>query len=142
VTSGASSDASFSPDPASGGAQTSLLSVFAVPVGGAPPLDLSVTPGPVTVISGRSYDLVLEGVGIDSTLNESGIQVLGPLSLRPGSMKVDKTPPLNFNGVNYPNVRFTVDIPPVSAQSYGTLIISNSGSFASYTGGIVITPPQ
>jgi hypothetical protein len=142
VAAGNSSDASFSPDPASGGTQTSLLTVNAVPVGGAAPFTLSITPGPVTVISGRSYDLILQGVGIDSTLNDSDILVLGPLSLRPGSTKQDKTLPLNFNGVNYPSVRFTVDIPPVSAQSYGTLIISNNGSFASYTGGIVVTPPQ
>jgi hypothetical protein len=141
VTASNSSDASFSPDAASGSSQTSLLAVNAVSVGGAAPLNLSITPGPVTVVSGRAYDLILQGIGIDSTLSESGIQVLGPLSLRPGSTKMDRTPPLNFNGVNYPNVRFTVDIPPVSAQSYGTLIISN-GSFATYTGGIVITPPQ
>ena len=142
VTGGSSTDASFSPDPPSGASQTSLLTVNAVPVGGAPPLNLSITPSPVTVISGRAYDLIIQGVGIDSTLNDSSIQVLGPLSLRPGSTRQDKTPPLNFNGVDYPNVRFTVDIPPVSAQSYGTLIISNNGSFATYTGGIVITPPQ
>jgi hypothetical protein len=118
------------------------LTVNAVPVGGAQPLNLSISPRPVTVNSGGSYDFIVQGVGIDSTLNDSSIQLLGPLSLRPGSTKQDKTPALNLNGVNYPNVRFTVDIPPVSVQSYGTLLISNNGTFASYTGGIVIVPPQ
>jgi hypothetical protein len=142
VTGGNSSDASFSPDQASGGTQTSLLTVYAVPVGGSPPLNLSITPAPITVISGRAYDLIIQGVGIDSTLSDSSFLLLGPLSLRPGSTRQDNTPPLNFNGVNYPNVRITVDIPPVSAQTYGTLIVTNNGSFASYTGGIVILPPQ
>ena len=142
VTAGASSDASFSPDPIGGATQTSLLTVSAVPVGGSSPANLKISPAPVTVVSGQAYDLILQGVGIDSTLNDSSFLLLGPLSLRPGSTKQDKGPALNFNGVDYPNVRFTVDIPAVSAQTYGTLIVTNNGTFASYTGGIVITPSQ
>jgi hypothetical protein len=140
VTAGAPSDASFSPDPPNGNAQTSLLDVNAVAVGGADPFTFSISPGPVTVGSGKSYDLIIQGTSIDSTLNDSDIQVYGPLTLRPGSTKQDKTSPLNLNGVNYPFVRFTIDVQAVSAQSYGTFIITNNGNFASYTGGIVITP--
>jgi hypothetical protein len=102
VTAGASSDASFSPDPPNGNSQTSLLTVNAVAVGGASPLTLTLSPGPITVVSGRSYDLIIQGIGIDSTVNDSDIQLYGPVTLRPGSTKQDKTSPLNLNGVNYP----------------------------------------
>ncbi|MEO7144238.1 MAG: hypothetical protein ABI165_12145 [Bryobacteraceae bacterium] len=141
VNPGASSDASFSPDPPNGNAPTSLLLVNAVPVGAAAPSTVSVTPAPVTLVSGQPYDILIQGIGIDSTINDSNIQIIGPLVLRTGSTNADKGFPLNFNGVNYPIVRFTVDIPPVNAQSYATLIVTNNGNFASYTGGIVILPP-
>ncbi len=140
VTAGASPDASFSPDSPNGNTQTSLLTVFAAAVGAADPFTFSISPGPVTVAAGKSYDLIIQGTGIDSTINDSNIQLYGSVTLRPGSTKADKTAPLNFNGVNYPFVRFTVDVQAVSGQSYGTIIITNNGNFASYTGGIVITP--
>lgn len=142
VTAGAATDVSFSPDPPNGATQTSLLTINAVPVGGNAPLTLSITPGPVSIVSGRSYDLIVQGTGIDSTIGDANIQLLGPVTLRPGTTKQDKTPALNFNGVDYPNVRFTVDVPAVSTQSYGTLIITNNGNFASLTTGIVIAPSQ
>jgi hypothetical protein len=40
-------------------------------------------------------------------------------------------------------MRFTADAQQVSAQSYATImILSNSGGIASYTGGVVLLPPQ
>jgi hypothetical protein len=100
-----------------------------------------LTPSPITVTSGQPYDIIIRGIGIDSTLNDSDMQLLGPLFLRPGSTRMMGAP-LNFNDVNYAQMRITVDIPAVSTQSYGTLIVTNKGSFAAYTAGIVILPPQ
>ncbi len=141
VTAGASTDASFSPAPAGGGPLT-LLTVSAVKVGGFPS-QFGLTPGPAVVVSGGAVDFIIEGEGIDNTLTDSNIMLLGPLSLRPGSTKAATgIPPLNVNGMDFPFVRFTVDIPAVTTQSYATLIVSNNGTYISYVGGIVIMPPQ
>jgi hypothetical protein len=94
------------------------------------------------VISGGAVDFVIEGEGIDSTLTDSDILLLGPLALRPGSTKPVSIPGLNVNGMTFPFVRFTVDIPAVTTQTYATLIISNNGTSVSYIGGIVIMPPM
>jgi hypothetical protein len=141
VTAGASTDASFSPAPPGGGPLT-LLTVSAVTVGGFPS-QFALTPSPNQVVSGGAVDFIIEGEGIDNTITDSSILLLGPLSLRPGSTKaVTAIPPLNVNGMDFPFVRFTVDIPAVTAQSYATLIVSNNGTYISYIGGIVILPPQ
>jgi hypothetical protein len=96
LTAGALSDASFSPDPPNGNSQTSLLTVNAVAVGGAVPLSFEIGPGPVNVVSRKSYDLLIEVVGIDSTINDSSIQQIGPVTLRRGSTRQVQGQPLNF----------------------------------------------
>ena len=93
------------------------------------------------IVSGGSVDIVIQGQGIDSSLTDSNILLLGPAILRPGSVRQDQGPPFLVNGIPIVNVRFTVDLPAVSAQSYATLIVANNGGFASYTGGLVLLPP-
>jgi hypothetical protein len=142
VTAGAVTDASFSPDP--GSAQVNFYSLAEAPVGAPADLTdiypLGVT-APIQVTSGQSVDIVVQGAGIDTTLTDQSVQLLGPLNLQPGSVQPDKSPPLIFNGVSLPAIRMTVNIPPVTQLSYATLVVTNNGTFAAYTGGFVIVPP-
>ncbi|HYL35007.1 MAG TPA: hypothetical protein VEV17_03725 [Bryobacteraceae bacterium] len=140
VIGGAASDASFSPAPAGSTQVVTLLDIAAVPVGGTGNITIG-RPVATQLVSGQSYDFVIQGLAIDSTLAESGIQFLGPVNLRPGTLTVFG-PPLNVNGNSFAFVRFTVDVPAVSAQTVATLILSNNGGFTTYTGGIVVLPPQ
>ncbi len=142
VTAGNLTDASFSPNP--GNAQVNFFSLGTTAVGKPVNLidifPLGVT-APVQVTSGQSVDIAIEGVGIDATLTDAGVMLLGPLSLQPGSVRADSSPPFNLNGVPIVTMRMTVNIPPVTQQSYGTLVVMNDGTFAAHTGGIVIMPP-
>ena len=142
VTAGNVTDASFSPNP--GNVQVMLFALGAVPVGKpANLIDIFVlgATAPIQVTSGQSVDLVFQGVGIDATLTDASVMLLGPLSLQPGSVRMDPSPPFNLNGVPIVTMRMTVNIPPVAQQSYGTLVVKNEGTFAAHTGGIVILPP-
>ena len=144
VTAGAAANADFSASPAGTGPPISIWGLAATPVGSALSTATLVLGGfsQVTpVASGRSVDIVIQGQGIDSSLTDSSILFVGPAALRPGSVRQDPGPPFLVNGIPIVNVRFTVDLPAVSAQSYATLIVSNNGGFASYTGGLVTLPP-
>jgi hypothetical protein len=137
--------ADFSPAPASDGVAPVLYAVSAVAPGAAAgintvyPLGFS---GAISIASGRTMDFALLGPGIDSTLSDANILLMGPLNLAPGSVRADHAS-FSVNGVAYPVMRFTANIDPVSAQSYGTIVIlSNGGGIASYTGGVVLLPQR
>jgi len=88
-------------------------------------------------------DFIVMGQGIDTSITDANILLLGPISLESGTVKVDRAAPLLLNGVSHTCMRFTVDVQQVSAQGYATVVIvSNSGGIASYTGGIVLVPAQ
>lgn len=137
VKPGAAADASFSPSADSNPPALGLVSFEAVSVGATANVTIG-TPHATEVTSGASYDFVIQGPGIDS-LAESDIQLLGPLKLRSGTLK--QSTGAIVNGVSLPLVRFTVDTTLVTAQTTATLIVSKSGNFTSYTGGIVLVPP-
>ena len=142
VTAQNTTDASFDPGQ-TGGSTINLFAVQALPVGkfsaGGDLYPLGIT-APTTIVSGQSVDLVIQGAGIDASLSDANIVLLGPITLRPGTIKQDPGL-LIFNDVPLPEMRFTVDIPAVGQQAYATLLIVNNGTFAAYTGGLVLLPP-
>ena len=144
VTTGATTTADFSASTAGTAPPISIWGLTPAPPGSVLATATLVLDGfsQVTpVVSGGSVDIVIQGQGIDSSLTDSNIVLVGPAILRPGSVRQDQGPPFLINGVPIVNMRFTVDLPAVSAQSYVTLVVSNNGGFASYTGGLVLLPP-
>jgi hypothetical protein len=88
-------------------------------------------------------DFVMVGAGVDASLTDASIMLMGPLSLVPGTVKADRGSAFFLNGASHPVVRFTANVDPVSAQSYGTIVIlATGGGIASYTGGVVLLPQQ
>jgi hypothetical protein len=144
VTTGATTAADFSASTAGTAPPISIWGLTPAPPGSvlaSATLVLNGFSQVTPVISGGSVDIVIQGQGIDSSLTDSNFLLVGPAILRPGSVRQDQGPPFLINGVPIVNVRFTVDLPAVSAQSYVTLIVSNNGGFAAYTGGLVLLPP-
>jgi hypothetical protein len=146
VNAGDSVRADFSAAALSDETQPVLYSVSALPAGGRPGDVPAVFPygfsKPIEITSGRSFDISVMGPGIDGTLADGNILLLGPLTLRQGSVTVDNAARLDLNGTALPAVRFTIDVPPLSAPAYGSLIVFSRASFASYTGGFVVSAAQ
>jgi hypothetical protein len=146
VAAGDTVTADFSPPPAGDGTIAPLLyGVSAVAPGSPSGLNTIFVQGvtrALAISSGLTMDFVVLGPGIDATLSDDNIQLFGPMSLVAGSVRPDRGAPFFVNGAQYPVVRFTANIDPVSTQSYGTIVVlANNGGIASYTGGLVLLPP-
>jgi len=147
VGAGDTANADFSLPLAADGFSSPLLFAFAAALPGSPSGITALFPQgysqPTPLYSGQTMDFIVMGQGIDASMTDANILLLGPISLESGTVKVDRAAPLLLNGVSHPFMRFTVDVQQVSAQGYATVVIvSNSGGIASYTGGIVLVPAQ
>jgi len=90
--------------------------------------------GPQTVPWGASVDLLMYGAGIDTSLTEQNILVLGPATLKPGSLRRD-----NFSTTI---MRFTLQIPARISPGLVSVLINKGGNTAAYSGGVVLLPPR
>ncbi len=105
------------------------------PGGSGPPLRL--TSGPIELVAGRAYDILLLGRGIDRGLGIGDIRLLVPgVRIREGSVRVD--PNFTFNGG--PVVRITVDVDPRRQRHTGSIIVLRSRAMDAYTGALLIEP--
>ncbi|PYT20262.1 MAG: hypothetical protein DMG57_42800 [Acidobacteria bacterium] len=92
--------------------------------------------GAIQLASGQSTDLMLTGPGIDESVLEGGVKLLGPaLHVRPGSTRID--PSLILNGMLI--IRLTVDVSPRSSMAVGSIVVMQGDSAATYTAALVIT---
>ena len=134
VTAGQASAANISVDPASPGMQVALLGTGPAGGGGPDWLDSS---GPKAVPAGGAVDLLLWGNGLNSTITENQIRLLGPgIALRAGTLHV----PPNSVALVYNPLRFTVDLAPMATGAIPVTIAVVKGTDAAvYSGGLVIT---
>jgi uncharacterized protein (TIGR03437 family) len=92
-----------------------------------------VVDGPQSVHSGGATDLLLFGPGIDTTLSESQLLLLGPASIRAGSLRRD-----DFSTTI---MRLTLDVPARSTPTLASLLITKNGATAAFSGGLILLPP-
>jgi uncharacterized protein (TIGR03437 family) len=131
VTAGQASTANISVDPASPGMQVAYLGT-----GSAGGSDWASVNGPKASPAGSPVDLLLWGNGLDSTVTQSQIRLIGPgISLRAGTLH---TPPNSTVG-GYAPLRFTVDLAPLATGANPVTIAVVKGTDAAvYSGGFVI----
>jgi uncharacterized protein (TIGR03437 family) len=90
-------------------------------------------PNAIEVNHMSSFDLVMDGPGIDGTLNDNTISLLGPsLNIRPGSVVVDPF----ISGITL--VRMTVDVGPVVGRQLSSISLFKGDELVVYSGGIVV----
>lgn len=139
VTAGNIATGDFSP-PASGTSTPINLQYFNTSAAGGfgDQTRLFGTAVPQTIVSGQTLDLVMLGPGLDATLTDANIMLLGPLTLKPGSVRPDAYVDSN---TSLPFMRMTISIAGVTSPTSATLIVSKNGSISSYTGGLILMPP-
>jgi len=97
-----------------------------------------LTDGPVRLIAGEAIDVILSGPGLDATVGETDIRLLGRgLKLRVGSLMVD--PEITVNGG--PVIRFTVDVEELESRWLGSVAVTKGVAATAYSGAFVIEPP-
>jgi hypothetical protein len=138
VTAGNTSNGDFSP-PAPGSTTLNLQYFNTGAAGGfADQGRLYGIALPQNIVSGQAIDFVMLGQGIDATLGDANIMLLGPMTLTPGSVRADAY----IDSVSLlPYIRMTVTIAAVTAPTPATLVITKNGNISSYTGGLVLMPP-
>ncbi len=89
------------------------------------------------VRSGEAADLFIIGSGVDDTIAESDIKLLGGgVALRPGSLRVERG--FTINRVN--PLRLTLDIRSRTEPALSSIVISKGQSTVSWSGSLLITP--
>jgi uncharacterized protein (TIGR03437 family) len=91
-----------------------------------------------TVSSGQSVDFLF-GNPLTATITENNIQLLGPATLRPGSLRRDSSLTLSDGTQVF---RFTLDIPPLAANGSSTLVFKNGTDILTLSGVLNFTRPQ
>jgi len=108
-----------------------------VPGGSGTPLRL--TDGPIRITSGEARDLLLVGVGVDSSVGIGDIRVLAPgVVVREGSVRVD--PLLTLRGA--PVVRATLDVAPRDRLDTGSILVVKARAMDAFTGALLIEPAR
>ncbi len=94
----------------------------------------------VEVQAGQSTDFIVFGAGLDASITEANIKLLGPgLQLRAGTLQVFTD--LKDSGSGRSPLRFTIDVAAGSNGS-GTLLITKGTDNALLAGGLVIVSPR
>ena len=94
-------------------------------------------PGPRIVASGQTSDLLLFGPGIDGSLTDANIRIIGPATVRPGSVKLDNA---TVNGA--PVLRLTLDVPARFTTAVASVVIVKGNDTGVFSGGLIVTPPK
>lgn len=95
---------------------------------------------PISAPSGQALDYIVSGAGLDASITEQDIQLLGPgVRLRPGTLRVE-TRVRDLEG-RVP-LRFTIDIDARSSNTTVSLYIRKDGDSALLAGAIVILPAK
>jgi hypothetical protein len=91
----------------------------------------------ISIASGQSVDFLFANPFPDVP-TESNIQILGPATLHPGSLRLEPTIVLS-NGT--PIYRFTLDIPALSSNSSATMVLTSGTDILTRSGLFILTPP-
>ncbi len=133
VTAGGVASADVAAPPGPSPIQVQFVAVLPVGRGGS----FALTPGAKKIASGQSTDLLLFGPGIDGSLNNNNFRIIGPATVRPGSVRLDSA---TVNG--QPVVRLTLDVPARANTAIASLIITKGMDTGVFSGGLVLTPPK
>ena len=133
VTAGAVATADVAAPPGPSPVQVQFVAVLPVGRGGS----FALTPGPKKIASGQSMDLVLFGPGIDGSLSDSSFRIIGPATVRAGSVHLDSA---TVSG--QPLVRLTLDVPARATTAIASLVITKGADTGVFSGGVVLTPPK
>jgi len=122
---------------AEGGAEALKIEFIGVDEPGSSGPPDRLTSGPVRLIAGQAQDIVLAGLGIDSTVGIEALRILAPgVTIRQGSVRVDPT----FTVQGAPVLRMTVDVEPRTEPRIGTIAVVQSRAADFYTGALLIEP--
>jgi uncharacterized protein (TIGR03437 family) len=134
VTAGQVGAVDISVDPASPGMQVAFLGT-----GSAGGTDFAYIAGPKASLAGGPVDLLLWGSGINSTIAESQIRLIGPgIAMRAGTLHTQSS----AGEQGFTPLRFTVDLAPVASGNIPvTLAVIKGTDAAVYSGGFVIAGP-
>ena len=133
VTAGGVANADVAAPPGPSPIQVQFVAVLPVGRGGS----FALLPGSKKIASGQSMDLLLFGPGIDGSLNDGSFRIIGPATVRPGSVKLDSA---TVNG--QPVVRLTLDVPARATTAIASLVITKGSDTGVFSGGLVLTPPK
>ena len=89
------------------------------------------------VPSGGQVDIIVVGPGIDNTLTDANVMLVGPLTLQPGSVRADGY--ALSNGWQF--IRMTVNVAAVTTPTDATLVLSSKGNVAAFPAGLILLPP-
>ncbi len=127
----ATTGASFSTT--AGTSSVSLVQTAVGPAGGTADTFM-IFGGPQIMQSGGASDLLMFGPGIDANLTEQNFTLLGPATIRPGSLRRD-----NFASPTI--MRMTIDVPARMDNALASLLINKNGQTAAFSGGLILVPP-
>lgn len=120
-----------------GGAAALKIELIGVDAPGSSGRPARLTDGPIRLIAGQAQDLVIAGLGVDSTVGIEALRLLAPgVTIRPGSVRVDPT----FTVGGGPVLRMTVDVESRTEPAIGTLAVVESRAADFYTGALLIEP--
>ena len=92
----------------------------------------------LTVPSGGAVDLVFAGSGFDAGMGNANFAVYGKgVTLRPGSVRVDKTATVAGNYL----LRATLDVAATTTPSLASFTVTTFEGTISFSGSLVIVPP-
>jgi uncharacterized protein (TIGR03437 family) len=97
----------------------------------------SLTIASIAISSGQSVDLIFSDP-MAGAIAESNIQVIGPANLRAGSLRRDV---ISLSD-GTPIYRFTLDIPPLTANASASLVFRNGSDILTRSAVLNLTRPQ
>ena len=128
VTAGRTAAADISVDPASPAMQVAFIGT-----GSAGGTDWTNIVGPKASAAGRALDLLLWGPGMNSTVTENQIRLIGPgIAMRAGTLRTSSV------SQGFTSIRFTVDVAPAAGPFPVTIAVVNGTDAAVFSGGFVI----
>ncbi len=94
----------------------------------------------VSTTGGNSFDILIFGPGIDTTLSPQDLEILGAnATIRQGSVRIDPRL-VSANGTQ--PLRFTVDVADTSQRSYASLLVRRGSGLSTAPGSILVEPTQ
>ena len=97
----------------------------------------TLTSASLTISSGQSVDFLFTNP-ITGAVSESNIQIIGPATLRAGSLRRDSISLTDGTAI----YRFTLDLPPLSSNTSATIVFKNGTDILTRSGVLNLTRPQ
>ena len=95
--------------------------------------------GPPVIQAGKSLDFIILGAGLDSSMTESNLRLLGAgLTIRPGTVRYDTS--ITYSDGRSP-MRFTIDA-TAGSQGTASLLVTRGSDTALLAGAIPVLPAK